>query len=222
MSGASHLAWIPAAALLGFGASFVFGDLLSLPVDVYYVIYFGSVAAFLWLYVVRTELDLATWASRRLAWGAVVGVLVGLVLTQGVLARPATPALESDALAWALVWRGLVYGSVDGLLLLAFPWVVVWRALDAETGSWRRKAGAGSLAWLAVLLVTTVYHLGYADFRSEKIAQPAIGSTIGAVPTLVTANPVASPISHVILHVTAVVHVPASELYLPPHREKPE
>lgn len=51
------------------------------------------------------------------------------------------------------------------------------------------------------------------------IAQPNIGSTIGAVPTLLTANPVASPISHVFLHVTAVIHSPETDLFLPPHRD---
>jgi len=34
----SHLLWIPAGALVGFGASLVFGDLLTLPVDLYYLI----------------------------------------------------------------------------------------------------------------------------------------------------------------------------------------
>jgi hypothetical protein len=38
-----------------------------------------------------------------------------------------------------------------------------------------------------------------------------------SVPTLVTANPVASRVSHVFLHVTAVIHAPHTELFLPPH-----
>src|SRR5690606_24358179 len=104
------------------------------------------------------------------------------------------------------------------LLLLAFPWTVTWRALRADAGGWRRKCGAGAAAWVAVLLVTTAYHLGYADFRSSKILQPNIGSTIGILPTLFTGNPIASPISHVLLHVAAVLHSPESDLFLPPHR----
>lgn len=136
----------------------------------------------------------------------------------GVLARPATPHLAGGLLAWAIVWRGLVYGAVDGLLLLAFPWVVVWRAFGAEGGSWRRKAAAAMTAWVAILLLTTTYHLGYRDFRSDRIVLPNIGSSIGAVPTLLSANPVASVLSHVFLHVTAVIHSPHTDLFLPPHR----
>lgn len=93
---------------------------------------------------------------------------------------------------------------MDGLLLFSFPWIVTWRAFDAESGGFRRKLGAGFVSWLLTLFVTTVYHLGYSDFRSEKIIQPNIGSAIMAVPTLLAANPVASPISHVIMHVAAV------------------
>ncbi len=112
----------------------------------------------------------------------------------------------------------MIYGTVDGLLLLAFPWVVAWRALGAERGGMWRKVRAGALAWIAVLVVTTTYHLGYGDFRSRKIVQPNIGSTIGVVPTLLSANPVASPIGHAAMHVAAVIHAPGTDLYLPPHR----
>lgn len=216
----AHLGWIPVGAGIGFLASFVFGDLLRLPVDLYYLAYFTSVLGFVAFYVSRTGLDVASWVSRRWGWGLALGVLGGAVLTRGVLAHPATAGASGVALWWDVLWRGVVYGCVDGLLLFAFPWVVTWRALGAEGGGWRRKSAAVAVAYAAVLLMTTAYHLGYGDFRSEKIAQPNIGATIGAVPTLVTANPLASPLSHIALHVAAVLHVPDTDLYLPPHREQ--
>lgn len=216
----THLLWLPAGALVGFGASFVFADLLALPRDLYYLLYFTVVLAFLWTYVRRTALDLRVWLSRHLGWGVILGALGGLALMRGVLARTGSPGLTGASLWWDVFWRGLVYGSVDGLLLLAFPWIVVWRTLGAEGSGRAKKVVAGVAAWGAILLLTTAYHLGYEDFRSRKILQPNIGSTIAAVPTLVTANPVASPISHVVLHVTAVLHDPDSELYLPPHGDQ--
>lgn len=118
-------------------------------------------------------------------------------------------------LGWAIFWRVVVYG----LLLFAFPLIVTWWALQVGERGLARKVGAGLLAWAVILLVTTTYHLGYGDFRSEKIIQPNIGSTITAAPMLLTANPVASLISHVFLHVTAVVHSSRTELFLPPHWE---
>lgn len=214
-----HLLWIPAAAVVGCGASFVFGDLVSLPMDLYYLIYFGIVIGFMGLYVRRTGLDLRAWVTRRLGWGIVLGLLGGIVLVRGVLARPETPHLDGGMLAWALMWRGVAYGAVDGLLLMAFPWVVAWRALDAEERRRGVRVGAAAVALAAVLLITTAYHLGYRDFRSGKVVQPNIGNAIGSVPTLLAANPVASPVSHVFLHVAAVLHSPETDLFLPPHRE---
>lgn len=85
-----HLLWIPAAAVVGFLAPFVFGDLLDLPVDLYYLVYFGIVFGFFAVYVRATGLDLGRWLSRRLVRGIVLGILGGLVLMQGVLARPET------------------------------------------------------------------------------------------------------------------------------------
>jgi hypothetical protein len=41
MNNPEHLKWIVLGALVGFGASFTFGDLITLPLDLYYLIYFG-------------------------------------------------------------------------------------------------------------------------------------------------------------------------------------
>lgn len=196
MGNSRHLARIPAGAGVGFTAAFIFGDRVTLPVDLYYLIYFVIVLGFLALYVKKTGLDLRRWTGRRLVWGIGLGLIGGLVLMRGVLARPETATLSGAWLGWALFWRGLIYGCVDGLLLFAFPWVVLWRAFGAERRGLAGKIGVAAIAWAAILVVTSAYHLGYSDFRSRKILQPNIGSTIASLPTLVTANPVASPISH--------------------------
>lgn len=216
---ASHLLWIPAGALVGWLASFVFGDLIPLPIDLYYLIYFAIVLGFFAAYVKKTAFELHAWISRRLGWGLALGILGGLALMRGVLVRPETPHLAGGALAWAIIYRGVFYGAVDGLLLFAFPWIVVWRAFHAEGGSRSVRVGSAAVGLLAMLFVTTAYHLGYRDFRSSRIVMPNIGGVIGGLPTLVAANPVASPISHVIMHVTSVIHSPESDLFLPPHRE---
>jgi hypothetical protein len=220
--GARHLLWIPAGTAAGFIAAFVFGDLLRLPVDLYYLIYFSVVAVFLWLYARSTNLDLKDWLSHRLIPGVILGVAVGVVMLSNVLSRPVTARLQGGPLAWAIFWRGLVYGAVDGLLLYTLPWMVTWRAFAVRGKSLGRRIGFGFLAWAFVLVITTGYHLGYADFRTRKILQPNIGSTIMMIPTVFSGNPVGSPITHMFLHVTAVVHSPESELFLPPHREVEE
>jgi hypothetical protein len=96
---------------------------------------------------------------------------------------------------------------------------VTWRAFDAENKPLRRKLVFSLLAWLFILLVTSAYHAGYSDFRSKKLIQANIGNTIMSVPTLVSANPLGTPIAHMALHVMAVIRSPKTELFLPPHRK---
>jgi hypothetical protein len=129
----AHMLWIPVGQVVGFLAALVFGDVLTLPVDVYYLVYFALVIGFFGLYVKTTHLDLGRWISRRLALGIVLGLTVGAVMLRNVLSRPETAHLEGAMLWWAILWRGVVYGTVDGILLFAFPWIVTWRAFDAES-----------------------------------------------------------------------------------------
>jgi hypothetical protein len=219
MNNPEHLKWIVFGVLAGFGASFIFGDLITLPLDLYYLIYFGIVISFLIVYTKKTQLNPREWFSRRLVWGILFGLIFGALMVQNVLSRPATEKFTGPYLAWLIFWRGLVYGAIDGLLLSAFPWIVTWRAFDVEKKPLGKKIAYGLLAWLFILVLTTAYHLGYPDFRSKKIIQPNIGNTIISIPTLVTANPIGSPIAHAIMHMTAIIHSPKTELFLPPHRE---
>ena len=219
MNNSGHLKWIAFAAVAGFGSSFIFGDLLNLSVDLYYLIYFGIILIFFSAYIRKTNLKIKEWVSKRLVWSVLLGVIFGVLMAQNVLSRPETDRFTGAYLAWLIFWRGMVYGVIDGLLLSSFPWIVTWRAFDVSKKSLGRKMAFGILTWLFILVVTTAYHLGYSDFRSKKIIQPNIGNTLISVPTLVTANPIGSPITHAIMHIAAVIHSPKTELFLPPHRE---
>jgi hypothetical protein len=219
MNNSGHLKWIAYGALVGFGSSFIFGDLLTLPIDLYYLVYFGIIIIFFSIYIRKTKLNIKEWYSKRLVWSVLLGLIFGALMVQNVLSRPETERFTGAYLVWLIFWRGLVYGLIDGLLLSSFPWIATWRAFDVGKKPLGKKIAFGFLAWLFILVVTTAYHLGYSDFRSRMIIQPNIGNTIISVPTLVTANPIGSPITHAIMHITAVIHSPKTELFLPPHRE---
>jgi len=219
MNNPGHLKWIVFGAIVGFGASFIFGDLMTLPLDLYYLIYFGIITVFFTIYIQKTQLNLKEWFSRRLVWGILLGLVFGALMVQNVLSRPATEKFTGPYLVWLIFWRGLIYGAMDGLLLSVFPWMVTWRAFDVEKKPLGRKIAFALLAWLFILVLTTAYHLGYSDFRSRKIIQPNIGNTIISVPTLVSANPIGSPVAHAMMHIAAIIHSPRTELFLPPHRE---
>jgi hypothetical protein len=216
---ASHLIWITFGALVGFAASFIFGDVLTLPLDLYYFIYFMLISVFFTIYMKKTRLNLREWFSKRLLWGILLGLTFAAMMAQNVLSRPPTEKFTGLYLVWLIFWRGLIYGAIDGLLLSVFPWIVTWRAFHAEKKPVRRKIAFALLAWLFILLVTSAYHAGYSDFRSKKIIQANIGNTMMSIPTLVSANPIGTPIAHMALHVVAVIHSPKTELFLPPHKK---
>ena len=85
MNNPGHLKWILFGVLVGFGASFVFGDLITLPLDLYYLIYFGIIIAFFTIYIKKTQLNLREWFSRRLVWGILLGLVFGALMVQNVL-----------------------------------------------------------------------------------------------------------------------------------------
>jgi hypothetical protein len=137
-----------------------------------------------------------------------------VIRTEDSTARP-----DGAELVGAVLWRGVVYGATDGLLLSVFPILVVFAAFagsrlnDHGTG----KIVIGAVAIAASLAMTAIYHAGYSDFRSEKIAQPLRGDVAWSIPTLVTLNPVGAPLAHVGLHVSAVLHSYETDTFLPPH-----
>lgn len=213
-----HLIWIVYGALVSFATSFIFGDVLTLPLDLYYLLYFAVILTFFYLYIRKTHLNLREWFSGRLVWGIILGLVFAALLVQNVLSRPETDKLTGPYLIWSIFWRGLIYGSIDGLLLSSFPWIVTWRAFDAESKSFGKKIAFSFLAWVFIIIISSAYHVGYSDFRSEKIIQPNFGNTIMSIPTLIAANPIGSPITHAAMHITAVIHSPKTDLFLPPHR----
>jgi hypothetical protein len=216
-----HLAWIMASAMVAFTWSYVFTDLLDIPAPLYHGLYFAVVAGLVLLYVRTTRADIHALLRRRLARAVVFGIVVGLVLVRRVLQDPPSAGASGAWYAWDLVWRGVLYGVVDGVLLSAFPWLVVWRAFDGESASLVDRVKLHAVVVVSVVLMTSVSHAGYPEFRGDKLVQANVRSIIASLPTMVSGNPIASPIAHVILHVAAVTHSPTSDLFLPPHDRAP-
>jgi hypothetical protein len=50
------------------------------------------------------------------------------------------------------------------------------------------------------------------------LARPVTADIVWSVPTLVTLNPIATPITHAALHVAAVLHSSDTDVFPPLHR----
>jgi hypothetical protein len=216
----NQLRWFADGLVLAFAVPFVFADVLDVPRDLYYGIYTVSVVAFFILWARATRQSLGEMFRRRwrlsVALGAAfAGLLALLVLqTDDTTARP-----DGLELVGAVVWRGVVYGLTDGLLLSVFPILAIYAAFagTARPVNGARKLTVGLAALAASLAMTAVYHLGYSDFRSEKLRAPVAGDVAWSVPTLVTLNPIGAPIAHAGLHTSAVLHSYETDTFLPPH-----
>jgi hypothetical protein len=217
---AAHLVWLGVGFVLAFAVPFLLADVLEIDRDLFYGLYALSVLALFALWSRSTGYDLVAACKRRWLLALVLGLAVAGVMAVMVLrTEDATGRPGGLDLAAAVAWRGIVYGVTDGLLLSVFPILVVFAAL-AGTRLDRGLAGKlaiGAIALVASLAMTTVYHAGYNDFRSDKMRKPLTGDVIWSIPTLVTLNPIGSPIAHAGLHTSAVLHSYETDTFLPPH-----
>jgi hypothetical protein len=214
-----QLAWVLAGAILGFGLAAVFSGTLHLRREVFLLPYLAVTAAFLEAYR-RLNGPRAREALRQRWIGGLVGALVaGTFVVWSVLRQPASPAPQGAALLGSIAWLGVAYGTIDGLLLSVLPVAAMLRATESAAWALRPsgRAVAVLLALLASVAVTAAYHLGYPEFRGPGLAGPIIGCGVMSLAYLVTRNPLAAILSHVAMHVAAVLHGIDTTVQLPPH-----
>jgi hypothetical protein len=214
------LAWFVGGMAGAFLVPFILADQLALQRDLYYGIYAAAVGGLFVAWAHDTQQQLREMLARRRRLAVGLGIVFAAI-SAFIATRVEDGSAHPDGTEFiaALVWRGIVYGAADGLLLSAFPILLVFAALRGSR--FRQRAGGlvavGAVAMAASLAMTAVYHAGYDDFRSDKLRKPVTGDLVWSVPTLVTLNPVGAPIAHVGLHVGAVVHNYDTDLFLPPH-----
>jgi len=55
------------------------------------------------------------------------------------------------------------------------------------------------------------------EYRDGDIVNPVIGNGVMSVGFVLTSNPITAVASHIVMHVTAVLHGAESTVQLPPH-----
>ena len=123
-----------------------------------------------------------------------------------VFSQAGTDHPDGWRFGFEILWRGLVYGSVDALTLFVFPAAVAYLLMHGNREGAKRKAGFAGLALLLSLLVSTSYHLGYPEYRDRTLRSPLIGTIVANVPTALTGNPLGAVVAHSSMHIAAVVH----------------
>jgi hypothetical protein len=206
--------------MVAFLVPFVLADRIGLQRDVYYGVYAASATSLFVAWSRDTGQSLREMCARRWKLALLLGVIAAGAMAFIATRQDASgPHPGGLTFIGAVAWRGVVYGAADGLLLSAFPILLVFAALKNTTLR-KRAEGAiavGAIAIVASMAMTAVYHAGYSDFRSSKLSKPLTGDLVWSIPTLATLNPIGAPIAHIGLHVSAVIHNYNSNLFLPPH-----
>lgn len=218
-----HFAWLGGGMAVAFLVPYVLADRIGLQRDVYYGVYAAAVLGLFVGWARDTGLSVREMCARRWKLAIVLGlVAAGAMAFFAIRQDVSGPHPGGLTLVGAIAWRGVVYGAADGLLLSAFPILLVFSALTNT--KLRKRAGGviavGAVALIASMAMTAVYHAGYSDFRSSKITKPLTGDLVWSIPTLATLNPIGAPIAHIGLHVSAVLHNYNSNLFLPPHHQR--
>lgn len=208
--------WFVSGAALAWTVPYLFSSILELHHDLYLGIYMACVVAWLGVYARATALDVRGLFVRHWRASLLVGVVATALLINNVLAEDGTDRPDGAYFVFELIWRGGLYGAVDALLLTAFPCAVVYTAMGGDLSGWRRRLGYFGASLALVLTITAVYHLGYAQYRQDGIAEPETGNTIISVPALLTANPLGAVIAHTGMHVASAEHIYETDVRLPP------
>lgn len=205
-SPAAAVRWLAGGALLAFTTSLVGTTLLGLQHDLFYLVYFTLALGYLGWFLSRSGFAWREVLRRNLWWSVAVGVLVGLAVVRQVLGQAGTPHPDGAYFGFELVWRGLVYGTVDALTLYVFPAVVAYLVLRGDRRGAARKLAFAGLVVVLSLGISASYHAGYSTYRGEEMAKPLIGTALMDAPAILTGNPLGSVVAHAAVHTTAVVH----------------
>jgi hypothetical protein len=208
------LEWYVAGALVAFAIPFIAANLLELHHDLFLLVYFTIAGTFLASFVAHARVDWRGWLRTRMWWSISVGAAMALGIVRKVLTEASMPHPSGSFFWFEVAWRGVLYGTMDALLLFVFPATVAYLLLrDSDR---RRRLRFAGLSLLLSIGITATYHLGYPQFRGTDLAQPEIGALVAWVPTALTGNPIGAVIVHDSYHVAANVHTYQSPIYLPP------
>jgi hypothetical protein len=211
--------WLIGASLIGFGMSAIFSGLLKLSRRLFLIPYIAISGLVLYLFlnnnpIVNIEFWLHNWF-----WGLFASIIAGAFLVKNVISQPNSQTGKGLPFYIDMIWFGIAYGIIDGLLLNVMPVIIVLNIFSEYSffGNLSGQILIGVIALLASLLVTLFYHLGYPEFRNKSVLFVLLGNTIITLTFILSGNPLAAVITHMIMHVAAVFRGPETTIQLPPH-----
>jgi len=198
--------WVVGGAVLFFAVPFIGTDLVGLQPDLFYLGYFTIALAWFAAFVATYRAQLRELWRLNVWWSLAVGAVAGVAVAMIVFSS--APTGHPDGWQWwfEIGWRGVVYGIVDALTLFVFPAALAYVLMHGDRTGAKRKIGYGGLVLALSLVMSTSYHLGYAEYRDADLRSPLIGSVLADSSAVLTGNPLGAFVTHGTAHVSAVVH----------------
>jgi hypothetical protein len=215
----SGILWILAASITGFATAAIFAGWLRLRRNLFLLVYIPLVAALFLLFIISNKFNVRELLLNNWYWGLLGAVLAGGFVIKNVLSQPSSERQKGIGLLSDILWPGFAYGMIDSLLLSVLPVLAVKMALsnNLDFGTVSGKLLFIAAGLLASLFATTIYHLGYPEFRGKKVLWPNVGNGVLSLAYLLTMNPLAAILPHIAMHIAAMVHGRETTGQVPPH-----
>jgi hypothetical protein len=179
----------------------IFSNALKLEPTAYNIILLIAAIALLGFYVWKSRLK--WFASIKTGWalGIIMGVFFGLAFLSLASVSLPNPGELSSYLSGIII-RSFTYGLATGIMISVIPFIVTWRALSGTNpGPWR-KIGVTLAAVLSITVISVLYNLGTSGLKDINVEDRIQKSMIASIPTLISGNPLATPISNIFLQVS--------------------
>jgi hypothetical protein len=216
----SSILWIGGISLISFLISAFFSGYLAWKRRLFLIPYLGISSILIFFYFRINPIVEGFWSHNWLK-GLIAFIIIGAFLVRNVWSQPYTRKEGDNWFIADLLWYGLAYGIIDGLLLNVLPVVTVAKfgISGYDPGLWSMIL-SGLTGITASLIVTLFYHMGYKEFRNRSVLKVLLGNALITLAFIVSGNPIAAVLCHATMHVAAVIRGPETTLQLPPHYNK--
>jgi hypothetical protein len=215
----SGILWILGTSIIGFAIAAIFAGWLRLNRNLYLLFYIPLISLLFYLFIISNKLNVRELLLHNWYWGLLGAVIAAGFVIKNVFSQPSSVRQKGIGLISDILWPGFAYGMVDALLLSVLPVLAVRMALEKsmDFGTASGKLLFIGAGLLSSFFATTVYHLGYPEFRGKKVLWPNIGNGVLSLAYLLTMNPMAAILPHIAMHIAAMVHGRETTGQVPPH-----
>lgn len=213
------LLWIPIASLSGYVVTNVGAGTFRLSRNRFLLLYVPVAALLIAWFYSWSQVSPAAQAATNWLWGLGAGVVAAIVAIRHVVVQKAYPRRQGGHLAVDILWPGMVYGFVDGMVLSVVPVTAVHAALHGTslTFTLSGRLVMALAAFAASMVVTLFYHWGYPEYKGKRVLMTLVGNGVFTLTLLLTGNILAAVLPHMAMHVAAVWHGRETTYQLPPH-----